>query len=223
MSKKEKRSVVVLSGSVGDIINDFDIDNVVYVKRHHYCETLSGSLEDKLKEMTVNIYTAKQNYPSLKYLIILNAVGSLHKKYNIGDIAIISDHIDQIGNPLLYWRGKQNIKIPNSKNIYSKNLISRAIDTKTDMVKHTGVLLSVKGPTFNTPAERLFYSQVCDFVSMSGSTDAIMGAALGLNVLLLGLITDNEIPSYILDVRKIIKQNKHRFKYYVKDIITALI
>lgn len=217
-----KPKIAIVSGSLWEE-NLFD-EGVKHIKRCHYYETQPGYLADKLKQMTESILEARQENDSLQYLFLLNTVGSFHKKYNIGDLAVIKDHIDQIGNPLLYWRGKPGIQVPNSKDIYSEKL--------RDMVKesahankisiHEGVFLTIKGPTINTPAERALYSPHCDFVGMSGSAEATFGRALGLQVLLIGLITDNEIPNEILDVRTIIKQHRSKLKTCIENLVNQL-
>jgi len=217
-----KPKIAIVSGSLWE--ENLFGKRVKQIRRCHYYETQPGYLAHKLKQMTESIFEARQENDSLQYLFLLNTVGSFHKKCNIGDLAVITDHIDQIGNPLLYWRGKQGIQVPNSKDVYSEELreMAKKIAYKKDIPIHEGVFLTIKGPTINTPAERAFYSHYCDFVGMSGSTEAIFGRALGLQVLLVGLITDNEIPNEILDVRTIIKQHRHKLKTCVEDLVNQL-
>lgn len=128
-------------------------------------------------------------------LLISNAAGGMNKNFRVGDLMIITDHINlQPEHPL---RGK-NIdelgpRFPDMSEPYVKSLIEKAknIAAAKNIPLHTGVYVGVQGPTFETRAEYKFMHIIGgDAVGMSTVPEVIVAIHSGLKVFAMSVITD---------------------------------
>ena len=92
----------------------------------------------------------------IKSLIVSNASGGVNPNYEIGDLMILSDHINLIPNPLI----GENIaelgpRFPDMSQAYCPALIAKAekIAKKNNITVRKGVYIALTGPTLETPAE----------------------------------------------------------------------
>ena len=106
----------------------------------------------ELQKMTMPIRVMK--LLGIKKLIVSNASGGVNPKYKIGDLMVITDHINLIPNPLI----GDNIpelgpRFPDMSNPYCTNLISLSekIAQKHKIKIHKGIYVAVTGPTLETP------------------------------------------------------------------------
>lgn len=131
----------------------------------------------------------------VKTLIVSNAAGGMNKEFNVGDVMIITDHINLFPeNPL---RGKNyeelGTRFPAMTEAYSHELIKLA-DTiaqeKGIRVMH-GVYVGTAGPTFETPAEYEYFRIIGgDAVGMSTVPEVIVANHAGMKVFGISVITD---------------------------------
>lgn len=128
-------------------------------------------------------------------LFVTNAAGGLHPSMEVGDIMLISDHINLMGtNPLI----GENInelgpRFPDMLNSYSPKIIERALNLKSQLKNplHVGVYAAVSGPTFETPAEYKYLRTVgADAVGMSTVPEVIAARHMGMEVFGASVITD---------------------------------
>ena len=87
----------------------------------------------------------------VKTLIVTNAAGGIKKNFSPGDIIVISDHINLIGEMFL----GPSTRIQASKEVYDpelRNLAGRAA-AEMGITLKTGVYAAVTGPSYETPAE----------------------------------------------------------------------
>jgi purine-nucleoside phosphorylase len=135
----------------------------------------------------------------IETLLISNAAGGLDLSFQAGDLMLISDHINLIGqNPL---RG-DNIdewgpRFPDMTAPYSRELINLARKTAKDLgIKiHKGIYVGVPGPSMETAAETRFLRMIgADAVGMSTIPEVIVAAHAGLWVLGLSVITNVNDP-----------------------------
>ena len=130
----------------------------------------------------------------IQTLFVSNAAGGTNPSFNVGDIMIITDHINFFPEHPL--RGKNfptGPRFPDMHEAYDKNLIALA-DTiaqeKGIKVQH-GVYLGTQGPTFETPAEyRMFARLGADAVGMSTIPEVIVANHCGIKVFGVSIITD---------------------------------
>lgn len=155
--------------------------------RFHFYEGYS------MQEVTFPIRVMKAL--GIKTLMISNAAGGMNAHFRVGDMMIISDHINLIPEHPL--RGKNDerlgVRFPDMSEPYSKHLIEMAkeIAEKEDFRIHTGVYAGVQGPTFETKAEYAYLHHVgADAVGMSTVPEVIVAVHAGLKVFALSIISD---------------------------------
>ncbi|MCP4689737.1 MAG: purine-nucleoside phosphorylase [Desulfobacterales bacterium] len=125
----------------------------------------------------------------VKTLIVTNAAGAINESYTPGDIVIIKDHINMMGdNPL---RGAADFV--DMTDAYANELRELALDAASSLgVKAlSGVYIGFSGPAYETPAEiRAFRILGGDLVGMSTVPEVIQANSLGVKVLGLSMVTN---------------------------------
>jgi purine-nucleoside phosphorylase len=128
-------------------------------------------------------------------LIVSNACGGMNPQFAKGDIMVIEDHINLLGdNPLI---GKNDdrlgIRFPDMCNTYDRELIAltRKIALEERVACQQGVFVAVAGPNLETRAEYRFLRGIgADVVGMSTVPEVIVGVHAGLRNLGLSIVTD---------------------------------
>ena len=131
----------------------------------------------------------------IKTLFVSNAAGGMNPEFEIGDIMIITDHINLFPEHPL--RGKNyeewGPRFPDMSEAYSQRLIKHAKEIAQEKgirVMH-GVYVGTQGPTFETPAEyRYFHIIGGDAVGMSTVPEVIVARHMGIEVFGVSVITD---------------------------------
>jgi len=131
----------------------------------------------------------------VKTMLISNAAGGLNPAFRVGDLMVITDHINlQPENPL---RGPNEEKLgprfPDMSEPYSRDLVTKALAAgrKCGVPLQSGVYAGVQGPCFETPAEYRFLHIIgADAVGMSTVAEVIASVHAGLKVFALSVITD---------------------------------
>lgn len=131
----------------------------------------------------------------IKTLFVSNAAGGMNPAFQIGDIMIITDHINLFPEHPL--RGKNfnelGTRFPDMSEAYSKRLIKEAIEIANEKGIRVmqGVYVGTQGPTFETPAEyRYFHIIGGDAVGMSTVPEVIVARHGGMEVFAVSVITD---------------------------------
>ena len=167
--------------------------------RFHYYEGYD------MKEVTFPIRVMQQL--GIKTLFVSNAAGGMNKEFKVGDIMIITDHINLFPeNPL---RGKNYSELgprfPAMTEAYSKRLIQKAkIIAKNENINiKQGVYVGTAGPTFETPAEYEYFRIIGgDAVGMSTVPEVIVANHASIEVFGISVITDlggkdiTEVPTH---------------------------
>ncbi|MDQ1632798.1 MAG: purine-nucleoside phosphorylase [Frankiaceae bacterium] len=117
-------------------------------------------------------------------VVLTNAAGGLNPAYELGQLVLVSDHLNLTGrSPLV---GPRFVDLGD---LYSARL--RAIAREVDPTLAEGVYAGVPGPHFETPAEiRMIRMLGADVVGMSTVHEAIAAHAEGASVLGLSLVTN---------------------------------
>lgn len=141
----------------------------------------------------------------IKLLIVSNASGGLNPGFNIGDIMVITDHINLMGaNPLLGKNYNElGPRFPDMKEAYDHKLIEKVkvIANEEGIPLQYGVYAGVTGPTFETPAEYKYMHIIgADAVGMSTVPEVITARHMGLPVFAISIITDLGVVGKISDV-----------------------
>ena len=164
--------------------------------RFHYYEGYS------MKEVTFPVRVMREL--GIKTLFVSNASGGTNADFEIGDLMIITDHINYFPEHPL--RGK-NIpygpRFPDMSEAYCKELISKADEIAKEKgikIQH-GVYIGTQGPTFETPAEyKLFHILGADAVGMSTVPEVIVANHCGIKVFGISVITDLGVEGKIVEV-----------------------
>ncbi len=167
--------------------------------RFHYYEGYD------MKQVTFPVRVMKEL--GVETLFVSNAAGGMNKEFRVGDVMIITDHINFFPENPLRGRNYDELgpRFPAMTEAYSKRLVKLAdeiADEKNLHVVH-GVYIGVTGPTFETPAEyEAFRVLGADAVGMSTVPEVIVANHAGMTVFGISVITDlggkeiTDVPSH---------------------------
>ncbi len=132
-------------------------------------------------------------------LVVSNACGGMHPLWNAGDLMLIADHINFLGDsPLIGVHDAAfGDRFPDMSEPYDPALraLARAVAGEMRMTVREGVYVAVTGPALETKAEyRLLRSMGADVVGMSTVPEVIVAHQSGMRVLGLSIITDMCLP-----------------------------
>ena len=178
-----------VSGHKGQLvfahINDRPV--VMMQGRNHYYEGYS------MEEITYPIKVLRAL--GVKTIILTNAAGAINKSFQPGDLMVITDHINFMGqNPLI---GPNDYRIgprfPDMSEVYNKNMI-KIVDAAARHlkinIKH-GVYIASSGPSYETPAEINMARIIgADAAGMSTVPEAIVANDCGMDVIGISCITN---------------------------------
>ena len=192
--------------------------------RFHYYEGYS------MKEVTFPIRVMKAL--GIETLFVSNAAGGMNKDFSVGDIMIITDHINLFPeNPL---RGKNynelGPRFPAMTEAYSRRLINLANDVASEQnirIMH-GVYVGTSGPTFETPAEYEFFRIIGgDAVGMSTVPEVIVANHASMEVFGISVITDlggkdiRDVPSHE-EVQKAAIEAQPKMVKIIQNLISRI-
>lgn len=162
-----------------------------------------------LKEITLPVRIMKALGAEL--LVVSNACGGMNPFYKAGDIMLIDDQINLLGdNPLIGINDDRlGPRFPDMSAPYDQELIQAALHVarKNDIVAHQGVFVAVAGPNLETRAEYRFLRMIgADVVGMSTVPEVIVAVHSGMRCVGFSVITDMCLPDALeaADVQKII-------------------
>ncbi len=192
--------------------------------RFHYYEGFS------MQQVTFPVRIAKAM--GVKTLIISNAAGGMNPLFKPGDLMIIEDHINLMGDNPLIGPNDDTLgpRFPDMSEPYSKDLIQLALQAAIDLKIYVqrGVYVALTGPNLETRAEYRFLRGIgADAVGMSTVPEVIVAVHAGLKVLGFSAITDECLPDALkpADIRDIIiaaQKSESNLRALVEEIISRL-
>ncbi len=144
-------------------------------------------------------------------LIVSNACGGMNPLWAPGDLVLISDHINLLGdNPLVGLNDERlGPRFPDMSDPYDSELraLARAAALELGVILREGVYVAVPGPSLETRAEyRMLRTLGADVVGMSTVPEIIVAAHSGMRALGIAIITDQCLPDALepADIGRII-------------------
>lgn len=136
------------------------------------------------------------------HAITTNAVGGIRDTLNVGDIMIVTDHINMMGtNPLIGLAiSRTTNQFTSMQDAYSKELreLAHTVAKADGIALKDGIYLGTSGPSYETPAEiRMFRQMGADSVGMSTVFETIACNFLGMKVLTLNCISNVSADRFV--------------------------
>lgn len=253
---KMPETAVILGTGLGDLVNhieisaELDYHNIpnfpVSTVEGHSGKLIFGNLGGKyimamqgrfhyyegydMKQVTFPVRVMKAL--GVETLFVSNAAGGMNKEFKVGDVMIITDHINLFPeNPL---RGHNfdelGPRFPAMTEAYNNALINMADDIarEQDIRLMHGVYVGTPGPTFETPAEYEYFRVIGgDAVGMSTVPEVIVANHAGMRVFGVSVITDlggkdiKEVPTHE-EVQKAAVKAQPVMTTIIKEMLTRI-
>jgi purine-nucleoside phosphorylase len=162
-------------------------------------------------------------------LVVSNACGGMHPLWGPGDLVLLSDHINLLGDNPLVGPNDERLgpRFPDMSAPYDPELraLARALALELGIVLREGVYVAVAGPNLETRAEyRMLRALGADVVGMSTVPEVIVAGHEGMRTVGISIITDQCLPDALerADIRKII-ETAGRAEPQLTRLITALV
>ncbi len=163
-------------------------------------------------------------------LIVSNAAGGINKKYKVGDIMLISDHIKLCGDSPLIGPNIEEFgtRFPDMKDAYPRGFrsLAKEVAQKLKLEVQEGVYAYMTGPQYETPAEIKMLSVLgADAVGMSTVPEVISAVHLGIDVLGISCITDETLSDKKIshdEVMQAVASVEKNFTRFVVEIINNI-
>ncbi len=199
--------------------------NVVAMQgRFHYYEGYS------MQQIVFPVRVMK--FLGVKTLLVSNACGGMNPIYKKGDVMLMLDHINLLGDNPLIGKNYDDLgpRFPDMSEPYDLELISLAekvaLENKIKVQK--GVYVAVPGPNLETKAEYRFLRNIgADVVGMSTIPENIAANHMGIKVLGISIITDECFPDSLkpVNVEEIIATAMNaepKMTLIMKEVISKL-
>lgn len=164
--------------------------------RFHYYEGYT------MKEVTFPVRVMHEL--GIKTLFVSNAAGGMNPDFEIGDLMLITDHINFMPeHPLHGPNFPTGPRFPDMSEAYNRELLdmARGIAAEKGIRTVEGVYIATQGPTYETPAEyKMFRILGADAVGMSTVPEVIVARHCGIRVFGISIITDLGVEGKIVEV-----------------------
>ncbi len=222
-SDKEYSVGIVLGTGLGGLVTDIEVEfEIDYSELPNFVHSTVESHKGKLifgmlsgKDVVVmqgrfhfyEGYTMQEiTYPirlmkklGVESLFVSNACGGLNPLYRRGDLMIMNDHINLLGDNPLIGKNEDEFgpRFPDMSEPYNYKLIELAekVALENQIKVHQGSYVAVSGPNLETKAEYRFLRTIgADVVGMSTVPECIVANHMGIKVFGMSIITDECFP-----------------------------
>ncbi|WP_069132111.1 purine-nucleoside phosphorylase [Rhodohalobacter halophilus] len=172
-------------------------DIVAMQGRFHYYEGYS------MQQIVFPVRVLKEN--GANTLFVSNACGGMNPNFTSGDIMLIRDHINLLGdNPLIGPNDDElGPRFPDMSEPYTERLmdIAQTVALEQNIHMHQGVYAAMSGPMLETKSEYRFLRLIgADVIGMSTVPEVISAVHMGMEVLGISAITDECFPDNLKPV-----------------------
>ena len=134
-----------------------------------------------------------------RVLVVSNACGGMHPDWRAGDLMLIADHINLLGDNPLVGPNDDRLgpRFPDCSALYDAGLraVARQVAAGQGITLREGVYVAVAGPNLETRAEyRMLRGLGADVVGMSTVPEVLVASHGGMRVLGISIITDMCLP-----------------------------
>ena len=130
----------------------------------------------------------------IKYLFVSNAAGGVNTSFSVGDLMIITDHINLLPNPLIGPNMAEfGPRFPGMFDCYNRDIRRKAmaIAEREGIKLQYGVYVGTSGPTYETQAEYRYFKAIGgDAVGMSTVPEVIVARHMGVPCFGVSVITN---------------------------------
>jgi purine-nucleoside phosphorylase len=168
----------------------------------------------------------------IQNLFLSNASGGVNPTFEVGDLMLITDHINLFPAHPLNGKNDERFgpRFPDMSEAYDHQLLAKAKTTaaKLDIHLQEGVYVGLTGPTFETPAEYKYVRIIGgDTVGMSTVPEVIAARHMNLPCFAISVITDLGVPGKIIEVsheevQKVAKVAEKKMTLLMKTMIAEM-
>lgn len=197
---------------------------VVMSGRFHYYEGYT------IQQVTFPIRVMR--HLGARTILITNASGGLNPEIKVGELMLVTDHINLNSDNPLRGKNTENLgpRFPDQHNVYDKELIGKArlIAAENNIKLHEGVYVGVTGPSFETPAEYRYMRLIGgDAVGMSTVPEVIVANHAGMKIFCISVICDEgnmAVPVKVShdDVVRAAKEAEPRMSLILEKLLLLL-
>ncbi|MBE6237723.1 MAG: purine-nucleoside phosphorylase [Bacteroidales bacterium] len=163
--------------------------------RFHYYEGYSMEL--------VTLPVRVMKVLGIQYLFVSNAAGGVNFDFKVGDLMVITDHINHLPNPLIGPNMEEfGPRFPDMTRPYDPKIRKMAFEIAAGLgySLKSGVYFASTGPTYETPAEYKYYRLIgADAVGMSTIPEVIVARHSDIPVFGMSVITNEAHDDYAED------------------------
>lgn len=188
-----------VSGHHGELVYGKVGDKIVLAMRgrFHYYE--GWTIQQTIFPVRVMKFLGIDN------LIVSNASGGVNAQFKVGDIMVITDHINMIPEHPLHGANDERFgpRFVDMHEAYNKKMIAHldSVAQKQNIKTQKGVYLALQGPTFETPAEYGMVRRLgADAVGMSTVPEVIVAKHMSMNCMGISVITDLGLEGIVEEV-----------------------